>query len=241
MTGIMNKNSERLSPSCSSSEELVAYLYDEMGADQQSVFETHLAGCDLCTAEFARLSLSRLEVYEWRRDDFAPLAVPHFAIPYEPAKTSWAEAFRTFFAAPSRWVTAAGAFAILTIAAGVWFFMPSSPEIAQSGKPEASPAQTAVRGADSRPIVPVEPKPVEQVTAPKRESPAVEPREPVKIAAREPVRQTVPKPAKTERPGVRTEQAARPARAPRLNDFEDDEDTTLRLGDLLAEVDTTDR
>lgn len=237
----MNKNSERLSPSCSSSEELVAYLYDEMGADQQSVFETHLACCDLCTAEFARLSMSRLEVYEWRRDDFAPLAVPHFAIPYEPAKTSWAEAFRAFFAAPSRWVTAAGAFAILTIAAGVWFFMPGSPEIARSGDPEASPVQTAVRTANARPIVPVEPKPVEQIAAPKPESPAVEPREPVKIAAREPVRQTVPKPAKTERPGVRTEQATRPTRAPRLNDFEDEEDTTLRLGDLLAEVDTTDR
>ena len=77
MTGVMNKNSEKLSRSCSSSEDLVAYLYDEMGAAEQSVLETHLAGCDLCTAEFADLSFSRLGVYEWHRDDFAPLAAPN--------------------------------------------------------------------------------------------------------------------------------------------------------------------
>lgn len=71
--------------SCEFETEIVSYLYDEMATADRDRFETHLLECTPCTDEFAGMSYSRFSVFEWQREEFAPLTTPQIAIPY-PAK-----------------------------------------------------------------------------------------------------------------------------------------------------------
>src|SRR5436190_2467191 len=105
--------------SCLFGEELVAYIYDELPASSRAPFEEHLLDCSGCTAEFAEISVSRLGVFEWHRDEFLPLATPTFAIPYETRRVageqqiSWLNAFRGLATSPLRVAFAGGAMAII--------------------------------------------------------------------------------------------------------------------------------
>ena len=72
---------------CGFADEIVAYIYDEIDRAERTKFESHLAGCAVCTDEFAGLSNARFSVFEWRREEFAHLATPEIDIPY-PAKQS---------------------------------------------------------------------------------------------------------------------------------------------------------
>ena len=74
---------------CGFADEIVAYIYDEIDRAERTKFESHLAGCAVCTDEFAGLSNARFSVFEWRREEFAHLATPEINIPY-PAKQSGA-------------------------------------------------------------------------------------------------------------------------------------------------------
>jgi hypothetical protein len=237
----MYKSRENLSPSCSSSEELVAYLYDEMNVAERSVFEGHLSACDSCTAEFAELSYARLGVYEWNRDEFAELATPDIVVPYEPARSSWMDAVRAFFISPAQWAMAGGAFAVFAIVAGVWFVIPNGVEVASGPVPNSSPAAVNNKPAEE----------IQPAAAPTANNPVVDGRDPV-VQKAEPIKSEIVrtssdenvkspnhKPAKIDKATPQPVQAKRRA-APRLNDFEDEDDNTLRLGDLLAEVDTRD-
>lgn len=72
---------------CGFADEIVAYIYDETGHAERTKFESHLAGCAVCTDEFAGLSNARFSVFEWRREEFAHLITPEINIPY-PARQS---------------------------------------------------------------------------------------------------------------------------------------------------------
>ena len=74
---------------CGFADEIVAYIYDEIDRAERTKFESHLAGCAVCTDEFAGLSNARFSVFEWRREEFAHLITPEINIPY-PAKQSTA-------------------------------------------------------------------------------------------------------------------------------------------------------
>jgi hypothetical protein len=242
----MYKSRDNLSPSCSSSEELVAYLYGELAAAEQSAFEDHLATCDVCTAEFAELSLARLGVYEWRRDEFAELATPPIVIPYGEAVTvSWLDAVRAFLASPAQWATAGGAFAVLAILAGVWFMAPKSTDtdIVRDIGPTSSPIAVSNKPSEVKQAAeePSGSGDIQRRTTVEQEPGAEEPKV-VKAAvpSSRNAKNPAPRPVKSEKNAPQSVQAKRPVGAPRLNDFEDEDDNTLRLGDLLAEVDTRD-
>ncbi len=68
-------------------DDIVSYIYDEIGSAERMKFETHLAGCSVCTDEFAAISNARFSVFEWRREEFADLQTPEIVIPY-PAKST---------------------------------------------------------------------------------------------------------------------------------------------------------
>lgn len=236
----MYKNRENLSPSCSSSEDLVAYLYSEMDAFGRSAFEDHLSVCDNCTAEFAELSLSRLGVYEWHRDEFTELATPRVVIPYgETASVSWFDAVRAFFSAPA-FATAAGSLAVVAVVAGVWLTASKRIDVAgvepvPSPKVVSSPRAEEKRPESGSQLVETSgPGSSAKDARPKTVEPDV-----VKTSAADGSRTPKPSKVKAERNITPPVQARRPA-APRLNDFDDEDDNTLRLGDLLAEVDTRD-
>lgn len=236
----MYKSSENLPPSCSSSEDLVAYLYSEMSTAGQAAFEDHLTGCDSCTADFAELSLARLGVYEWHRDEFVELATPRVVIPYgEAAAVSWFDAVRAFFASPLR-LAAGASLTALTIVAGVLMIGPKEIEVADV-VPGPSPVQVGSRNEETpQPKVFRSPGEAEDPRpAVTKEAPPASRSRPVKAAESKDVKIVNPRPASVKTPASPTRTAS-PRRAPRLNDFEDEDDNTLRLGDLLAEVDTRD-
>lgn len=61
---------------------IVSYLYDELSPTDRDGFESHLLECTPCTDEFAGMSYSRFSVFEWQREEFAPLPTPQISIPY---------------------------------------------------------------------------------------------------------------------------------------------------------------
>ena len=225
--------------SCLFGEELVAYIYDELPASGRETFERHLLGCSGCTAELADISLSRLGVYEWHRDEFLPLETPQFVIPYVPkaipaASASWIETFRGFLASPMRLATAGGAFALVVFAVvfGVSNFSGPSNQITRAEE-NAAPAPQVVSGTalpSSIGAVAVKKEVEVESSVSKREfkSPVSEQRiRPVQAKATKPVkRATVP--------------ATSAQSVPRLGNFVETEDTSLRLADLVANIDTKD-
>lgn len=223
--------------SCLFGEELVAYIYDELPASGRASFEAHLLDCSGCTAEFAEISVSRLGVFEWHRDEFLPLATPTFAIPYQarkvPAesKISWLDALRGLVASPLRVALAGGATAVIALAFGFTFLSNA-----------VSPGDLQARIPDT-----VEPVKIE-IPAP--------------IVAKseggnDPVAINVGQPAKHEYRTVEHSQRIRPVvtkfteptrkvsvpatsatNVPRLGNYVETEDTSLRLADLVADIDT---
>ena len=223
---------------CSPPEELVAYLYGEGGDGVRDSIEQHLAGCDRCAGEFAELSFARLDVYEWHRDEFVEMATPRIVIPYAEmaVRSSWLDSLRGLFAWSGQWATAGAAVAAAALVVfGIWMFGSKPVDVAEMGGNNAR-----VVPEKDRPAAPPTPEPVREQPAPIVEI------QPQKIAARPFKTQTIRQPVKSDagptpkdRPVERPVQATQ--HAPRLNDFEDEDDTTLRLGDLLAEVDTREK
>ncbi|MBK9153179.1 MAG: hypothetical protein IPM25_02985 [Chloracidobacterium sp.] len=228
-------NETRSKPDCCSAEDFVALMYDELSPAVRTGIEDHLAVCDPCTSEFADLSLARLSVYEWNRDEFAVMKTPLIEIPIatEPA-ASWLDPLRAIFASPMRWASAGVSFAAVLAVMAFWAYMPANDEFA---------------GVDVPPSV-IETGPVVIETGePSAEEPSSE-----NGAFREDMVTVSERPASTRKPRSKTSRPAQavvnrsrtPSRtvqdqrtsAPRLVEFEDEDDVTLRLGELLADVDT---
>jgi len=223
--------------SCLFGEELVSYIYGELPSSGRSAFEEHLLNCGDCTNEFAVVSMSRLGVYEWHRDDFMPLETPVFAIPYErPIAVSefqvrWHDALRGLFS-PARLATAGGAFAILAIAFGAFY-------VSTSNTVELTTRDISIPNSVEQ--IPSPPKfETAKISAPLTEQ-AVE--RDIRVNYKPTNRPSKPVQAKvtkaTSKPPVVT-QASIPAKAPRLGAFEDAEDRSLRLADLVADIDSDD-
>ena len=242
----MNNINNETVESCASSAGLVAYLYGEMEPAVQDLFENHLSGCDRCTDDFAEISFARLDVYEWNRDEFAPLETPQFAIPYIEAavRASWLSGLHGYFASNREWAFAGGAFGLIAIIFAAWFTfsIARSGEISEVEVPEIH-STGGVPENDSRTNFPV-------VTAVndkfiKADNPVSETARDKIETARTSLRKNSVRVAAVNRRTLKTAELimnkpvlSRRSTAPRLNDFEDDEDNTLRLGDLLADVDS---
>lgn len=222
----------RIGP-CSPSADLVAYLYDELNAAERSSFETHLSKCESCTNEFAEISFARLNVYEWHRDEFAKLATPRFVVPYAESDTSvsWRDALFGLLAGNRRWATAGGSIALIAVVFGavmISSMMKGAGDVAKgtAGSVPAK-AESAERPlVDSKNVPDVESKEPEIV---KTMAPANRSK-----AANSNKRRSV----RTAEPDLKQPVLSRRSKAPRLNEFDDEEDNTLRLGDLLADVDS---
>ena len=223
--------------------ELVAYMYGELDHDSRTAFETHLAGCDECAFELASFAGARLSVIEWRREDFDPLATPVILVPETEQVTAFADRptpagiFKGFWDAVLSFPLAARVGASLAaaslVAAIVYFAAFSdrqSAEVANQNRP-----QGVIGGPSAE--APKEPTP--DVA---RYKPAPEPKQlkPEKIIDRHPIahvqlastRNALRSSSKIVQPKVQTAST----RAPRLNNLEEEEDKSLRLADLFAEI-----
>jgi len=223
----------RSKSNCSTADDLVALMYDELPAGVRIRVEDHLAVCDPCTDEFAGLSLARLSVYEWNRDEFAEMKTPLIEIPVARV-SSWLDPLRAIFGSPMRWAGAGVSFAAVLVAMAFWAYMPANDEFAGADVPPSviETAPVVIESGEPSADVPLSDETAvrEDFTAvPDKLAPA---RKPKRIASR-------PLQAVTDRRETpsRTVQDQR-TNAPRLVEFEDEDDVTLRLGELLADVDT---
>src|SRR6478609_2180441 len=108
---------------CKFSGEMVSYMYGELSSDETSAFERHLLDCSSCTDDFAAISSSRYEVYDWKKLEFDPLETPSFDIPFEvTADLSWAQKIRAAFGSWAVPAVSFAAFAIVSIVAAalIW-------------------------------------------------------------------------------------------------------------------------
>ncbi len=112
-------------PSCSFSDELLSYLYEEISPAQSRSFESHLESCETCRSEFSEFTSVRDAVGLWRDDILAmapslrvtdALPVPSFPME-RAAKRSAVAAFREFFSLSPLWLRGATAFAAFAIVA----------------------------------------------------------------------------------------------------------------------------
>jgi anti-sigma factor RsiW len=221
----MKTNADNLM--CEYSDNVVAYLYDELPAREASIFEAHLGHCTTCTDEFAAVADTRFSVYEWHKEEFVPLATPRFVVPAEPVRTSvWAQIGELFASArPS--LAFAGGLAVLAIAviAGFLALRPTGTEVAsnvavpQQNSPESKPAAPPI----DRPVT-VDAPAAPFHTVPVKGRPVAKPSQGARKAI---VRQIEPVPAS----GLRQAR-----KVPVLSQDIEIEDESLRLADMFDEV-----
>jgi len=213
---------------CKDGGDMLGYLFNEMAEAERDRFDLHLAECGQCVDEFAALSQAHYPVYEWKQIEFEPMATPLIVLP--SAKVSLFDKVRAAFAFRPGFAAAGVAAAILlTAVAGLaWFGLKGGSNdvaVAENPKPEPSPVRKV-----EQPVV-FTPKEDEVAAADSR--PKVE--EPI-------VREVKPAKAKADRPVVKEAKIVTPARRnvpmPRLAEFKDDEDDSLRLAEMFNDIDT---
>jgi hypothetical protein len=246
-------------PSCGFAGDIVSYLYDEIDSAEKAKFETHLAGCTTCGTELAAFSGVRTSVANWREADFGWLPTPDIVIPYEalPEQPAVVETRGTILTDLRRlfsfspWPPAVAAFGALAFLAGLNFFA----VIYFNTKQETTLASnTNTHNPVALPTVEAAPVPSNEVTGVNKEEKSKVPDKVVnstKTIQQEviPVSATVPSVPKSKntQTGNESQNSNKPAekstttnkqKAPSLNNYTEEEDTTLRLADLFEEIDT---
>jgi hypothetical protein len=232
----------RHNSSCPHEEQIVSYLYREMPPAEIDKFESHLAVCGSCVDELAALSEPHLAVYEWRTNVFNRIPAPSvrlsFVEEHQPRTEGLLGRLTAILAGwPAGLRVGVGFAALLAVGFSV-FLLTRSPGISDVAQnlevPHHPIARESVVESAQPPVVGL-PAANEVSRVPDDAS------EPVRkvVRVKERVKTTVK--ATTARTG-RSEFAANlkekttKQRTLRLNNFEEDEDTTLRLAELLEEV-----
>ncbi|MEP7075656.1 MAG: zf-HC2 domain-containing protein [Acidobacteriota bacterium] len=242
---------------CFSADDLMAYLYGEVAETELGRMDRHLAGCGSCTDDFAAISESRFSIYEWRQTDFADIATPMIDGPWNetPVRSlrseplaqgrSLGERLRSIVPSLPTWAFAMTAAVI--VAAVVW--------IGFANLRHSSDKSAAIQQKRSdQPVQGVSPQ--FKQTEPEKDVALDKPsphgtdssKTPVTAQLRKPARQPANSTVAANRnPGVRhrsimglngrrQEVASSFRRVPNLSGIEEDEDRTVRLADLFAEV-----
>lgn len=251
------------SPSCQFAEQIVSYLYGEFEGGEKFKFEAHLKDCSACADEYAGFGLVRSSVLEWRNEDFSKLETPTFATPaiekikLPPAVStesgSWFGDFRKMFSFNPAWAMAA--LAILVVFAGITFYalnFSSSNEIAEKGsdknavKTAVSPTAEVSQKSDDKnngdKDVENSVPPTSEIINPPARKESLKQSVPVKATLKvsnseENKTDNVNRSPKANDP-IKKTPPVKKRNVPNLNDFDDEEDETIRLADLFDELDT---
>ena len=212
---------------CTQGGDMLAYLYNEMLPGDRDRFELHLADCGTCIDDFAELSQSRYPVYEWKQVEFEPMTTPRVVIKYGEVSASLFDRFRAAFSFSPRFAFGGFAGLVLAVVVTTYVLFSGSParDVAQGVEPSASPDRVAV-------ITATLPEPV-------KESEAAKPVE--RIPRPEVVRasSTSKRTSRAPRTKAITPAPKKNERFPVYSTAEDDEDDSLRLSDIFAELDTS--
>ena len=218
-------------------------MYGELSTDESGAFERHLVDCSSCTDEFAAISSSRYEVYDWKKLEFDPLETPRFDIPFEVGtQLSWAQTIRFAFA--RSWAVPAAsfaAFAIVSVVAVTLIWQPSENSIVISRTITPEPVIAPVRDeASAPPEKDFATGNVDKASEPRFSTVSQSGRAalPKRIAPKspgsQPIKASGERSLDVKQTTARKEQKA----VPTLNEYADDdeEDTSLRLAELLENI-----
>jgi len=223
---------------CPFEDEIISYMYNEMAVAERFKFETHLADCSVCTDEFALISEARFSVFEWQKEEFSHLATPNIVIPYEPKREFTEEVESTGLLAglhgwlqPLPMMATAG----LILVFGVGFLMlqpngSTEQPIASNINVKPSDVQIAAPIKNTT-IQPEIQQPEIAVTTLKTTTKTIQP---VKAS----VRRQASIAKQTVATNIRTQPSSQmPSTAPVLSNYEPEDDSSLRLADLFADID----
>jgi hypothetical protein len=258
-------NSNNHNSSCNFSDQLISYLYDEIGEREKSRFEAHVLNCGACADELSAFGGIRASVSDWREKEFAALASPVIELPFEVAEKtkitstetsagasrSWLSGLRELFSLSPAWAGAATACAALAICAGLFYVAFSSQQndrsVAAANKNASAAsvpaptvddkiATTGTRIDDEQPDE--SPKP--EIKKDKKSNPPKSPATAEKIVAPD---NSAVKPVKTSvapKPANKEKSAPNVKKPARASDIEfttrEEEDKSLRLADLFDDV-----
>lgn len=213
---------------CEFGDAIVSYLYAELAEDNRERFESHLADCAECIDEFAGVSHARFSVLEWQVGEFAEMPTPRIAVPYEqPVSAGWWAGLRGLFASPG-WGSMAAVAAVLVLALGITFLLTD-----RSAAPPSEIAAIPVVSEDNATPVPLVVSTSDpDIVTPRNVAPPISSRA-ISSERKRPVVKVnagVPK-QPAVRPVPNVDQAVQ--KKPVLSSFEEDDDRSLRLADLL--------
>ena len=255
-------NNDNLDWKCTSAEQLVAYLYNEIGETEKLAFEAHLLDCGSCADEIRGFSNVSFALSEWRRADFESLPMPSFALPNKretnSEKVSLLDSIRRYLTFSPIWTTAA--LAVLLVCAGLFWlaadFSPSA-NIAENKKPTIQNRAEKIQSKDYQAAQPLtvaaavenentnvaSNNETEKTPDKSFQSPAVRVKNelkknnpPVKIAVQ--TETASAKPEQSAAPNTETDESVKTPvknKVPSLM-IDEDDDNALRLSDVLEEV-----
>jgi hypothetical protein len=235
-------DSNKYHESCSFSEQIVSYIYDEMGEPEKSAFVNHSSKCVACSEELSAFGKVHSEIVDWKREEFVPLQTPEVRIPYltvalEAKKPLFAGIYE-FFSFSQIWMKTATAFATMVIISGIAFFVfksePKNDTIASQVAPISSPKPLPTADVKVLETTIIEP---EVVVNPKNPNATGKP---VQATSRttsngKPVSST----PKVEKVTIRTTNSKPKVKRQQnvnLIESDEDEDDSLRLSDLFDEI-----
>jgi hypothetical protein len=226
--------------------DLVAYIYGELDETARNAFESHLASCDECAIELAATSDARLGVVEWRRADFEHLATPEIVIPMgrpatsaisEPRKARLFAGLVESLSSFPLFARAGVGFAVAALIVGMIYFVSFR---TVSNEHVAGFQEKAVESPTVSNNVPKQLDVPKETIIAKTDKPAMTTPRKNLVETRvshQPVAANVAVARNTRNHGIKPSNSQLAVKkAPRLNNFEEDEDRSLRLVDLFAEV-----
>lgn len=243
---------------CAFAEDLVSYLYGEIGEQEKANFETHLHACRTCAEELSAFGVVRSTILEWRQNDFSPLKTPSFELPAKvetvSSSRSWLVGLREIFSLRPAFATVATAFAVMLIGAGLFYvgtnlLRENNPDEISSvnekmvvkdsePKPKAQLSETEDDAANRQTVkssassIEAESKKIEKQTAVNDKKRAVT----VSGKTTAPLKTKIlPKPGSNLKPSANSPHSPKKADMQLLSD-RSEEDETLRLMDLLEEI-----
>lgn len=222
---------------CKYSNGIVPYMYGEVNGSAATEFESHLLDCQACTDEFAALSVARYEVYDWKKLEFDPLETPMFEIPYEQTTASWIEKLR---AAVAGWAIPSFALAgaAVLVVFGAVFVATRDTDTHVALKDNTNvPVSNASTNQKPDPIIakPAKDKEPEEISVkPESQTPR-----PVLVKETAPKHSSRGQQTVVPRSVEAKSTTNKTREVPRLNEFNQDEDKSLRLAELFEDIDTS--
>jgi hypothetical protein len=257
------KNDSPKNFNCEFAPEIIDFLYSEISNERKNAFNLHLRNCSDCADEVADFSDLRFSIQDWKASEFDNLTTPKIRIPFETVKTVETEKSVSWFDSIRHYLTfspvLSGAMAVLIFAVLVGFgifvlsknetgeFIASKNDNTQIiNNPAASPQKNAAPVKET----------ADNIDKDFEDNKTVQP-EKEQIEKSVPVRTNIKPNPKQKSPTVKTVEKKSPnadlkndtknaknvpnKNKPRLNELpEEDEDNSLRLADLFAELETKD-